>query len=85
LPIPPGIFHLIKREGSVSWREMFEDFNCGVGADVIGSPEGGILEKVLIEVSAEIGINVYSTGKCTKSSKKQNTLSLSTYYGNYRW
>ncbi len=85
MPTPPGIFQLIRKEGKVQWREMFEDFNCGIGVDVIGSPEGGILEKALEEVSADTNIKCYCLGKCTKSNKKKNTLSLETPYGDFRW
>lgn len=85
MPVPPGIFQLIQREGGVEWKEMFEDFNSGVGVDVIGSPEGGYLEDALKKVSEKSGINVYELGKCTRSKNKKNTVYLETPYGNFHY
>jgi hypothetical protein len=62
---------------------MFEDFNCGVGVDLIGSPKDGILRSVIEEIAIEIGISYYYLGKCTKSSLKRNSLSLITPFGNF--
>jgi len=35
LPEPSPIFKLIQREGKVSWREMYEVFNMGVGFELV--------------------------------------------------
>ena len=35
LPEPPGIFHLIKKSGRVSDREMYRTFNMGIGLAVV--------------------------------------------------
>jgi len=83
MPRPPGIFQLIKYQGNIAWREMFEDYNCGVGIDIIGSPEGGMLERCIYSVASKAGIIPYPLGICKKSIKKKNTLLLKTFYGDY--
>jgi len=80
MPMPPPIFQLIQKESGESWENMFEDFNSGVGIDVVGedSPE---FDKVLREVSEETEIEMYNLGVCEKNKDDKNKVELNTAYG----
>ncbi len=77
---PPGIFQLIQNESGTTWEEMFEDFNCGVGIDVVG--EDNIeFEKILQEISTETGVELFDLGICESNENKGNKVVLDTPYG----
>lgn len=81
MPKPPALFQLIKQEGNISWEEMFEDFNCGVGVDIIGSGEGGHLNSAIKTVAEKVGIDAFLLGVCVKASGEKNEVILETPYG----
>ncbi len=76
---PYGIFHLIQWEASVSWREMFEDFNMGVGFEVIARKEDvdGILA-----IAERFGLGAKVIGRCEKSDGK-NKLTIRSGFGKF--
>ncbi len=41
LPEPDPIFRLIQGEAKVGWREMYQDFNMGIGFEFIVDSGGG--------------------------------------------
>lgn len=80
--IPPDpIFRLIQREAKVSWREMFEDFNMGIGFEILVRKEGvdGILD-----VAERFGLPAKVIGKCDKSDEK-NKLTIKSEFGKFRY
>lgn len=77
MPRPPGIFQLIQRESGETWKNMFETFNCGIGLDVIGSPE---LEAALHCVEEQTSVALYDLGGCW-ASNFENQIALNTPYG----
>ncbi|KKQ13848.1 MAG: hypothetical protein US30_C0008G0031 [Candidatus Moranbacteria bacterium GW2011_GWF2_36_839] len=81
MPEPLPIFQLIHEEGRVSWNEMFEDFNNGIAADIIGSDEGGILESAIKKVSLETDVQYHELGECVYSQNPKNEVFLETDYG----
>jgi phosphoribosylformylglycinamidine cyclo-ligase len=83
MPTPSPIFHLIQSESGELWKNMFESFNCGVGIDIVGSPEGNILQEVLESVSDWSNIELFELGGCFASDKAENEVELITPYGNF--
>ena len=83
MPEPPPIFQLIQRESGETWRNMFQSFNCGIGIDVVGSPEGEILRECLQTVSKETGIELFGLGVCENSETGTNKVILETPYGTF--
>lgn len=83
MPAPPSLFQLIKNEGKVPWREMFEDCNCGVGLDIIGSKEGGYLDQAIRNVSERTGVQYFQLGECERSPTGKNDVVLETDYGTF--
>lgn len=69
IPEPPPIFQIIKRDSREEWPGMLTAFNNGVGLTIVGSPEGGILEKAISLVSGETRIQWLSLGECSKSKR----------------
>ena len=69
LPEPDPIFRLIQREGDVTWREMYEDFNMGVGFEFIVAPE--VVDDVL-RVAEGYGIGVQAVGRCEEGDEENN-------------
>ena len=84
MPKVPGIFELIHQESGEEWRDMFNDFNCGVGIDVVGQ-DNQFMYKVLQEVSEETGVALYDLGVCEKNNEANNKIDLSTQYGNFSY
>lgn len=84
-PLPP-FFRLICSECSISAQEMYEDFNCGVGADAIGSNEGGILEDAIRAVSNQVGVEYWRLGECFEwSASSGNHVTLETPLGSCQY
>jgi len=64
LPEPDPIFHLIQRESGVEWREMYQDFNMGVGFEFIVAPE---CIEAARSVAEGFGLGVHLVGRCEKT------------------
>jgi phosphoribosylformylglycinamidine cyclo-ligase len=79
LPEPDPIFHLIQEEGQVEWREMYEDFNMGIGFEFIVEPEA---TEDVMRIAESFGIGVHIIGRCEKS-KKGNSLKITSRLGEY--
>ena len=79
LPEPDPIFHLIQREAKVEWREMYQDFNMGVGFEFIVNPD--VVEDVLA-VSEKFGLGVQVIGRCEKGDLK-NSLVIESGCGKF--
>ena len=64
LPDPDPIFELIKRESGVEWREMYEDFNMGIGFEFVVASEAA---DEVVSVAEGFGIGVGVIGRCERS------------------
>jgi phosphoribosylformylglycinamidine cyclo-ligase len=80
LPKPPAIFRLIQKYGHVPWREMYVDFNMGVGAELYVDPAAS--SEVLGFVREEFGIETRRIGQC-KLARGDNKVRLETRHGNF--
>lgn len=78
---PDPIFRLIQREAKVSWREMFEDFNMGVGFEIITRKKG--VEEIL-DVAERVGLGAKVIGRCDKSYGK-NKLTIRSEFGKFEY
>jgi len=74
MPDQPAFFSFIQEEGRVPGREMYKDFNNGVGSDIIGSYGGGILESVLREVSEETQVKLFFLGDCERAEEENEVI-----------
>jgi phosphoribosylformylglycinamidine cyclo-ligase len=74
LPEPDPIFHLIQEEGRVEWREMYEDFNMGIGFEFIVEPEAA---EEVIRIAESFRIGVHVIGRCERS-ERGNTLRINS-------
>ena len=81
MPPHDPIFDLIHRESGVEWREMYQDFNMGVGFEFI--VDSSIAEDVLSTVE-QYGVGVSLIGDC-KESQKENTLTIESANGKYSY
>jgi phosphoribosylformylglycinamidine cyclo-ligase len=81
LPEPDPVFRLIKAESGVDWREMYQDFNMGVGFEVTVDPE--CTERVL-HIAKGFGVGAQVIGRCERSRGK-NALEIKSAYGNFRY
>lgn len=79
------IFKLILEEGKgkVSPAEMFEDFNCGVGIDIIGFDEDGILGATITKVCRENNLSFYELGHCEPCNVLKNEVFIESEYGEF--
>jgi phosphoribosylformylglycinamidine cyclo-ligase len=72
LPEPDPIFGLIEAEAKVDPREMYQDFNMGVGFEFIVEPSA--VDDVL-NISEGFGLGVQVIGRCEKS-REGNALTI---------
>ena len=81
LPEPDPIFQLIQREAGVEWREMFEDYNVGIGFEIIIDPESA--DEVLSTAeSFKLGAQVI--GRCERAPRG-NTLTIRSRLGDLKY
>jgi len=78
---PDPIFRLIQREAKVSWREMFEDFNMGVGFEVVVREE--CAEDVL-SIAEKLELEAKVIGRCEKSDGR-NKLTIQSEFGKFEY
>jgi phosphoribosylformylglycinamidine cyclo-ligase len=81
LPEPDPIFQLIQGEVRVEWREMYEDFNMGIGFEIIIDPEA--VEEV-VRIAESFGIGVQVIGRCEEGDKG-NSLVIKSGFGVFRY
>jgi phosphoribosylformylglycinamidine cyclo-ligase len=79
LPDVDPVFELIKRESVVSWKEMYQDFNMGIGYEIIIDPS--IVDDVL-DTCEKFGVGVSVIGHCEKNSNG-NSLKIVNEYGEF--
>ena len=79
LPPTEPIFNLIQREGSVDWKEMYQDFNMGIGYELIIAPSA---EEDVISIADQYGLLVAKIGYC-KKNKKGNELEIISPHGRF--
>jgi phosphoribosylformylglycinamidine cyclo-ligase len=81
LPEPDPVFGLVQREGGVEWREMYQDFNMGVGFEIIAHPDAA---EDVVSAAESLGVGASIIGRCGRS-KGGNTLRLSTPRGDFTY
>jgi len=74
------LFKLIQSEGEVSWREMYEDFNMGIGFEFIVSNDS--VDEIL-GICEGYGIDVKVIGHCEKASV--NSLIVDSTHGRFSY
>ena len=77
LPEPDPIFGLIQQEAGVAWKEMYEDFNMGVGFEFIVDPDA--VEGVL-KVAEGFGVGAQPVGRCERNDEG-NSLLIESMHG----
>jgi len=82
IPKPPGIFTLIQAESGEAWCDMFQDFNCGIGIDVIGDKA---LEPVLKEISLATRVRLHDLGICEENDSEGNRVVIETPFGQFTY
>jgi len=80
-PEPDPIFGLIQQESKVEWREMYEDFNMGIGFELIVEPEAA---EEVISVAEGFGIGAQVIGRCERS-RNENELVIESSHGKYAY
>ena len=78
---PDPIFALIQRESGESWKAMFENYNMGVGFEIIAKPE---VADDIISLSERYNLEAKIIGVCKKSSG-ENKLTIKSSYGVFHY
>jgi phosphoribosylformylglycinamidine cyclo-ligase len=81
LPEPDPIFELIKSESKVSWREMYQDFNMGVGFEFIVDPD---ISDDILTIIEGYDVCVSIIGQC-EESKDINSLVIESDKGKFEY
>lgn len=81
LPEPEHIFTLIQHESKADWQEMYQDFNMGIGFEVIvGKGE----EESVIKASEKFGVGAQVIGRCERSTSG-NALLIQSGFGKFKY
>ena len=78
---PDPIFKLIQRESGESWKAMFENYNMGVGFEIIVKPE---VADDIISLSEKYDLEAKIIGVCKKSDGR-NRLTIKSSYGTFHY
>jgi phosphoribosylformylglycinamidine cyclo-ligase len=76
---PDPIFILIQQEGNIEWKEMYEDFNMGVGFELIVEPGS---EDNVMDVVEKFNIDAQVIGSCKKGAE-ENSLVINSKHGKF--
>ena len=76
---PDPIFSLIQQEGKIEWKEMYEDFNMGVGFELIVEPGS---EDIVMDVVEKFNIDAQIIGTCKKGAE-ENSLVIDSKHGKF--
>lgn len=82
LPEPSPIFKLIQDEGKVSWREMHEVFNMGVGFELV--VEEGCADDV-IQLAEKYKVSAEIIGKIELTREPVNEVVIKSRYGSFKY
>lgn len=82
MPRPSQIFFLVQNESGEDWRDMYQNFNCGIGIDVIGDEKLGPL---LAWVAQETHVRLYQLGMCHQNTSRRNEVELRTGSGYFSY
>jgi phosphoribosylaminoimidazole (AIR) synthetase len=82
MPNPPGLFYLLQNASHESWQNMYQNFNCGIGIDVIGDAR---LAPFLSRIEREACVLLYDLGECRPCIGRQNKVELETPFGIFNY
>jgi phosphoribosylformylglycinamidine cyclo-ligase len=81
LPSPDPLFLLIQREGGVSWREMHQVFNMGVGFEIYAGRD--CVDGILSECG-RFGVEASVIGRCERGRGRSRVV-LKTKFGKFEY
>lgn len=78
---PDPIFKLIQRESGESWKAMFENYNMGIGFEIMAKAEAA---DEIIDICESFNLEARIIGRCEKSDGK-NKLTIKSHYGKFQY
>jgi len=78
IPEPQPIFHLIREHGAVSWEEMYDVYNMGIGFCVVVSANDAAS---VCSIAEQHGVAASIIGKAVNDPKKQVRLTSVAAHG----
>jgi len=83
LPDPDPIFYLIQESSGEEWEAMHEDYNMGIGMDILCDPA---VEGTIACIAAEYGLGCQRTGYVEGlDSAGPNELLIKSRFGEFRY
>lgn len=79
LPDPDPIFELIQRESGADWREMNQDFNMGVGFEIVADEEA--VDEILA-TAERFSVGAGVIGRCLRTST-ENKVTIENKRGKF--
>jgi phosphoribosylformylglycinamidine cyclo-ligase len=80
LPEPSPIFKIIQKEGKISWREMYETFNMGIGFEIIA--EKGH-EDEIIQIAEKYKVTAQVIGRIESTKNSLNEVAVKSRLGTF--
>jgi phosphoribosylformylglycinamidine cyclo-ligase len=83
--VSPPFFHFIQEASQETWKNMFKNFNCGIGIDVVGE-NNPIFIEALKQAALKCALPLYRLGSCEKShDPEKNTVILNSQFGSWTY
>lgn len=86
MPLPPPLFRFTHNESGETWKNMFKNFNCGVGIDIVGE-NSPIFVEALKTASQRCHLPLlelgYVSNHPTGKKEESNKVILNTPYGEF--
>lgn len=82
LPEPSPIFKLIQREGNVSWREMYEVFNMGIGFELVVEKDRA---DDVIQLAEKYKVSAERIGRIELIKEPVNEVVIKSRYGVFKY
>jgi len=86
MPLMPPLFRLIQSVSQEEWQNMYQNFNCGVGIDVVGE-DSPRFDAAMKRAAFLCNLDLYRLGHCEKFSRKRkdNVVRISSSYGEWQY
>ena len=85
IPDPPPLFKFIQDESGESWKNMGVTFNMGIGMEVVGSREGGILKAAIESIFRKTNVAACELGECKKGKEEKNKVVVTSSLGTFEY
>ena len=86
MPEVPRLFQLIQSDSREDWGNMYKNFNCGIGLDIVGE-NNPVFQNALKKAVNKCNLPLHRLGHCERFSEteKHNAVEITSSYGEWKY